>query len=239
MCCVSVDAVSEVAPFVTDYIAGVVGHVVVAAGRDRTGGEAIGVWLVSPTGLPTGAWILNSGPDADAEKAGQLLGLLNKRSVVSWDRDAAGDGLERLAAVAQVPLPVGWEKTMVRLPEALVEIAEERALHADAVAEYRKMSATKSRIEPLAWHRDVPTNAGSMEELARIAGLGRPDADCELPARALQLSRLVAWTAGLWQETEQVRLRRHYLVKRFGPARPLPPAWLAQLREAYATSASW
>jgi hypothetical protein len=234
---VSVDAATDVAPFVADHIAGAVGHVVVVTGRDRVNEEAIAVWLVSPTGQPTGAWLLAAGLQTDTEKARRLLGMLNRRSMVGWDRDATGDALERLAAIAQVRLSAAWEKALVRLPDALVEIDEERRLHADAVAEYRKMSRTKSRIEPLAWQRDVPTNAGSIDELARVAGLGRAGDDDELASRVLQVSRLVAWVAGLWQETEQVRLRRRYLVERFGPARSLPPLWLAQLREAYATPA--
>ena len=47
------DPAPDLVPFVTDYLPGTVGHVVVAADRARSG-LAIAVWLVSPTGQPTG-----------------------------------------------------------------------------------------------------------------------------------------------------------------------------------------
>lgn len=232
------DVAPEAAPFVSDYVPGTVGHVVLAAGRDLGGTAAVAVWQVSPTGQPTGAWILTTGADAagadaDPAKARRLLGTVGRRSLVGWSGDG-GDGigyaLERLATAAATKPAPGWEESAVYLPAALAEIAERRRLHAEAVAEYQRVS--KSKVAPLAWPHEVPTDATSLAELADVAGLTTTATASEAAARALLTTRLLSWTVGLWQETEQVRLRRRYLVDRFGPASALPERWLARLRAA-------
>jgi hypothetical protein len=225
----------EAAPFVSDYVPGAVGHGVLAVGRDHAGADAVAVWQVSPTGQPTGAWIVATGPGADPAKAQRLLGVLTRCALIGWRGGDTAEALRRLAAVADTEPDPALEKTGVYLPDALAEIADYRRRHADAVDTYQQTS--KSKVAPLVWHRDVPTGANSPAELAELAGLAvgsTPGTSSEVAERALRMARLVAWTASLWQETEQVRLRRRYLVERFGPASPLPPRWLAQLRAASA-----
>ncbi len=226
------DTTPQAAPFVSDYVPGTVGHVVLAVGCDHTGADAVAVWQVSPTGQPTGAWILTIGAEGAEAKAQRLLGVLRRRSVVGWDGATPATALERIADVAGAPPVAGWEDGAVFLPEILDDIAALRRQHADAVAEYQK--SARSKVAPLAWQVDVPTGLASLDELAAAAGVAAPGTSCEVADRALQVARLVAWTAGLWQETEQVRLRRRYLVERFGPASALPARWLAKLRAANA-----
>jgi hypothetical protein len=223
------------APFVSDYVPGTVGHAVLAVGHDHSGADAVAVWQVSPTGQPTGAWILatgSDGGDADREKAQRLLRTVERRSVVGWSSEDVSDLLGRLAEAAGTDLAPGWDETAVYLPAALAEIAEYRHRHAEAVTEYQ--NAAKSKVAPLAWQHEVPTEASSLKELADAAGLTSVATTSEVAAQALLTARTLAWTAGLWQETEQVRLRRRYLVERFGPASALPERWLGRLRAANA-----
>jgi hypothetical protein len=223
------------APFVSDYVPGTVGHAVLAVGHDHSGAEAMAVWQVSPTGQPTGAWILATGVDGgevDREKAQRLLKMVERRSVVGWSSEDVADLLGRLAEAAGTELAPGWDETAVYLPAALAEIAEYRGRHAEAVAEHQNVA--KSKVAPLAWQHEVPTEASSLKELADAAGLTSVTTTSEVAAQALLTARTLAWTAGLWQETEQVRLRRRYLVERFGSASALPERWLGRLRAANA-----
>jgi Family of unknown function (DUF6218) len=231
------------APFVSDYVPGTVGHAVLAAGHDHSGAEAVAVWQVSPTGQPTGAWILATGADggdadrdssrdSNREKAQRLLRMVERRSVVGWSSEDMSDLLGRLAEAAGTDLAPGWDETAVYLPAALAEIAEYRGRHAEAVTEYQ--NAAKSKVAPLAWQHEVPTEATSLKDLADAAGLTSVATTSEVAAQALLTARALAWTAGLWQETEQVRLRRRYLVERFGSASALPERWLGRLRAANA-----
>jgi hypothetical protein len=223
------------APFVSDYVPGTVGHAVLAVGHDHSGAEAMAVWQVSPTGQPTGAWILATGADggeADRGKAQRLLKMVERRSVVGWSSEDVSYLLGRLAEAAGTELAPGWDETAVYLPAALAEIAEYRRRHAEAVTEHQ--NATKSKVAPLAWQHEVPTEASSLKELADAAGLTSVTTTSEVAAQALLTARTLAWTAGLWQETEQVRLRRRYLVERFGSASALPEHWLGRLRAANA-----
>jgi hypothetical protein len=233
-------------PFLSDYLPGTVGHAVLAVGHDHNGAESVAVWQVSPTGQPTGAWIVATGADggeagraaggeadkdeADKDKARRLLKMVERRSVVGWSREDVSSALGHLAAVAATELAPGWDETAVYLPAALVEIAEYRQRYAEAVTEHQEGS--KSKVAPLAWQHDVPTEASSLKELADAAGLTTITTTSEVAAEALLTARALAWTVGLWQETEQVRLRRRYLVKRFGSASALPERWLDRLRAA-------
>src|SRR5689334_2292974 len=122
------------APFVSDYVPGTVGHAVLAVGHDHSGAEAMAVWQVSPTGQPTGAWILATGADggeADREKAQRLFKMVERRSVVGWSSEDVSDLLGRLAEAAGVELAPGWDETAVYLPAALAEIAGYRRRHAE------------------------------------------------------------------------------------------------------------
>ncbi|MEV0430605.1 DUF6218 family protein [Micromonospora sp. NPDC050495] len=51
------------------------------------------------------------------------------------------------------------------------------------------------------------------------------------------MTAAVANTAQLWQDTEQARYRRAY-PRLLGDPQPLPPRWLARLREAVASKSS-
>jgi hypothetical protein len=212
-----------------DVIPGTTGHLLLAEGPDENGAHAVAVWQLTPTGRPCGAWITPVEVLAgDADAAARLLGLGTGRAVVGWDTGTAMGVLGRLsgwAGVEQVR-----PRVEVLLGDVLAEVTGHRVACEQAVADYR--SATKSKIEPLAWYRDVPPG-GSWDEFVESARLRPPAGASALATEVLHLARATAWVADLWQDTETVRGRRRYLVDRFGPAAPLPPDWLDRLRTAH------
>jgi hypothetical protein len=213
-------------------VAGVTGHVVLECGRDGSGLDSIAVWHVDPGGLPVGAWIVGVETLAsDSAAAQRLLGLTLRRSVLCWDTGTPAEVLDGLATWAGAVQAQRWTQTAVCLPDALVEIAEHRQRHAEAVDAYRT-SHPKANVAPLVWRTDVPAGVASRDELQKRAKLAPPVADCDVAARALQVVRLTRWTVELWQQTETARLRRKYLRAQFGDEAPLPPGWLARLRTA-------
>lgn len=215
-------------------INGAVGHVVVERGQDSTGADAIGVWHLVPTGQPVGAWITTLDTlGANKAAAQRVLELLERRSLLCWNPGAPCDIVNRVATLAAASPPRGWEAAAVRLPEALVEIAEHRARHAQALSDH--CSATKSKTTPLVWRREVPADPATLEQLQRVARVVGTIGTNQVAQRALLLSRLTRWVVELWHDTEQVRGRRQYLRDQFGHQAPLPPRWLGQLRAAYAT----
>lgn len=223
----SIDSAGDLGGLPLDQVHGATGHVIVAEGADHSGADAIAVWHVSASGAPVGAWIKPVAALADdPEAAEQLLRLTSHRALVGWDA-AIAEPLRSLVhwAKQQDPRP-----TLVLLPEVLAEVSEHRHTHAAAVGQHQ--AGAKSKIAPLVWLRDVP-KAGSWSEFAEAVRLTRPQAASPVAAEALHLVRAVAWAAELWHDTETVRTRRSYLVDRFGPAAPLPPQWLARLRQAY------
>jgi hypothetical protein len=233
-----VDASADTTPFVGDYVSGVVGHAVLVTGRNHHGAESVAVWQIEATGQPTGAWILALDAPDRAATARRLLGVVQRRSVFGWDDDAAGFAMACLAELAEVVAPSGWKHTAVHLPDVLTEIADQRRRHAEAVTTYAARGGSKSKIAPLSWDSDVPADTASLPALAAFAGLPLLGISCEVVDRVLQLTRLVGWTARLWQDTEKARLRRRYLDDEFGPGSVLPPRWLAQLRAAAHSAAS-
>jgi hypothetical protein len=225
---VSVEPVEELAGVAVAQVGDATGHVVIVEGPDDTGAAAVGVWHVSATGTPTGAWITPVSTLADgAAAAGLLRRLTASRALFGWEAATARAALDRFAGPAGHPLPA------VLLPEVLQEIAQHRHAYAEEVEAQR--SRSRSKVEPLAWQQDIPA-VGSWQELVTAARLRQPVAASPVAAQALHLARAAAWAAGLWHDTETVRSRRRYLVERFGPATVLPPAWLARLREAHAAA---
>lgn len=216
-----------------DIIAGTTGHAVVAEGLDGSGTPAMAVWHLTCTGQPTAAWVVTTTMLAeDATTASQVLAQASRRALVAWD--AGGSAallLNRLAEWSGMD-PVS-DRPEVLLVDALAEISHWRATYAAAVDDYR--SEAKSKIEPLAWRHEVPS-AHSWEEFVAETRVRPPNAVSTLASQVLHLARATAWVAELWQDTETARMRRRYLVERFGPATPLPLGWLRQLRAAHGSS---
>lgn len=216
-----------------DRVEGVTGHVILVEGPDENGSAAVGLWHVSTTGQPVGAWVRRTADlRNDPTTADELLRLTSHRAVFGWDTTTSDRLLTSLAAWAgwaEPPRPVP-----VLLGEVLAEIAEHRRAHAAAVAEHQAVS--KSKPASLKWPHEVPS-VGSWSEFVAATRLPRPQARSEVAAEALHLVRGLAWAVELWHETETARVRRSYLVDRFGPAAELPPRWLARLREAHAAGA--
>lgn len=210
-----------------DYVPGIVGHLVLVEGGNG-GRDALALWQVSPTGQPTGAWLVSADEANDKAVARRLLTLAARRALAAWDAAHGVALLDRLAEVAgQPPDPV----VTVTLPEVISEITERRQALDRAVAAHRGQSTVK--VEPLAWRGTVPVEARSLQDLTQAAGIRRPPAASAPAADALHVARLLAWAANLWQETELVRLRRRYLHEPYGSAAsPLPPRWLDALRAA-------
>lgn len=227
----SLDSAEALGGLPLDQVHGATGHVIVAEGADDSGADAVAVWHVSASGAPVGAWIKPAPAIADdPDAAGQLLRLTSHRALVGWDAGVA-ELLGRLGqwAKRQDPRP-----TLVLLPEVLAEVAEHRHIHAAAVEQ--RQAGSKSKFTPLVWRHDVP-EAGSWSEFVQAVRLTRPQAASPVAVDALHLARAVAWVSELWHDTETVRTRRSYLVERFGPAAPLPPQWLARLRQAHSLAA--
>lgn len=222
----SVEPTGDLGVLTVDQVQDVTGHVLFIEGPDEHGAEALAMWHVSAAGAPTGSWVTPvDSLAADPEAARQLLWLTSRRAVIGWDVSAAAP-LSGLAQWAKRPDP---QAPVVVLPEALAEIAERRTVYEAAVEDHRQ--TTKSKLQPLEWEESVPT-ATSWPDFVEAVGLPRPQAPAPVVAEALHLARAVAWVIRLWQDTESARARRSYLVDRFGPAAPLPPRWLEQLRQA-------
>ncbi len=212
-----------------DYLPGVLGHVIVASGPDEEGREAVALWQVGPAGKPDGAWIFSSARE-DPAAASRLVGLARQRALVAWDVSTEAGLLEHLAQIADVTGGT-WRDTYVSLPDALVEVIQWRE---KLIAEFETYRAgTASKVEPLKWPHRAPAGVTSMTELAGTGRVVRPAAPSQVAAGVLHLAMLTRWVAGLWQETEQARMRRPFLRQRYGPSMPLPPSWLASLRAAY------
>lgn len=226
----STEPVDELTP--GPAIPGTTGHVVIEAGCSEDQRHAVAVWHLDPSGNPVGAWVtvLDEVHDNPAAAA-RLYTLLACRSLLCWTLDEAHELRDKLTKWTGRVLPAGWEASTVCFPDALAEIAQQRRLHAEAVEAYQK--TTTSKIEPLAWRTDVPTDASSLQDLQTAARMARPVAPSEVAERALLVARLTRWTVGLWRDTEVVRRRRKYLRQAFGPEAPLPPRWIGQLQAAH------
>ncbi|HCT75228.1 MAG TPA: hypothetical protein DGG94_01200 [Micromonosporaceae bacterium] len=216
------------------FIEGVLGHVIVAFGPDESGEPSVALWSTSPLGHPTGAWVYGVATAlAEGAVASEVLGLTRHRALIAWDLDAAIDFLSRLEDTAGVPA-TAWKARAVLLPESFDEMRRYRIQLIGAVGEHAATS--KSKIAPLAWKREIPISINTMNDLMAACGVPEPISESAVVSAALRLAAVIRWSAELWQETEEGRLRRRYL-DLFGPAAPLPPTWLAALKTAQSQSA--
>jgi len=214
--------------FTGDHVEGALGHAVVVTGLDTADEPSIAVWTSTPMGAAAGAWIYpHAAVLADPALAAQVLSLTTGRAIVGWDDHQSVGLLRHLEKAADQPQG-DWQRRMLPLPSLLTDIREHREALSIAVGDHA--TATKTKPAPLEWRQSVP-EAASMIELAAHAAARRPSHVTEVAASALHLLHLLRWLATLWHETEESRLRRRYLDS-FGPAAPLPPSWLAVLRQA-------
>ncbi|MFI6134159.1 DUF6218 family protein [Micromonospora sp. NPDC051141] len=213
-----------------DYVPGAQGHGVLAVGPDSDGGDALAVWRLSPTGRAGGAWVVRFEEiERDSEQLCQIMGMLQDRCLVDGNEEAPIAALARVAEVLPAELVTTLQRSIVTIPELLTEISEHRSTYAAAVEQHK--AGTKSKIAPLAWPTEMPEKA----DFAQWAARAHSTAASPVAATALALTAAVANTAQLWQDTEQARYRRVYL-RSLGEPQPLPPRWLARLREAVAST---
>ncbi|MBQ1073516.1 hypothetical protein KBX06_10120 [Micromonospora sp. C31] len=209
-----------------DYVPGARGHGVLAVGPDSDGDDALAVWRLSPTGRAGGAWVVHfDDVERDPEQLRRIMSMLQDRCLVDWNREAPTAALARVAEVLPAELLTALQGNIVTIPELLTEISEHRSTYAAAVERYK--ADTKSKIAPLVW----PTELPDQQDLAGWAARAHSTAASPVAATALALTAAVASTAQLWQDTEQARYRRVCL-RSLGDPQPLPPRWLARLRQA-------
>lgn len=213
-----------------DYVPGARGHGVLAVGPDSDGGEALAVWRLSPTGRAGGAWVLRFDEfGRDPAQLLRVMSMLQGRCLVDWDEAMPTGVLARISEFLPAELLTTVQGNILTIPELLAEISEHRSTYAVAVEQHR--ANAKSKVAPLAWPTEVP----DQQELLAWADRAHAMAASPVAAKALALTAAVASTAELWQDTEQARYRRVYL-RSLGDAQPLPPRWLARLREAAAST---
>lgn len=214
-----------------DYVPGARGHGVLAVGPDGDGAEALAVWRLGPTGRAGGAWVVRFDEiERDPDQLRPIMWMLQDRCLVDWDKEAPARILARIADVLPAELLARLQRNILTVPELLTEISEHRSAYAAAVEQHR--ATAKSKIAPLAW----PTAMPDQQELVEWAARAQSASASPVAASALALTAVVASTAQLWQDTEQVRYRRTYL-RSLGEPQLLPPRWLASLREAVGSTA--
>ncbi|MET7750411.1 DUF6218 family protein [Micromonospora sp. NPDC005367] len=209
-----------------DYVLGARGHGVLAVGPGSDGGEALAVWRLSPTGRAGGAWVVRFDELArDPAQLRRIMSMLQGRCLVDWDETMPTDILARISEFLPAELLTTLQGNILTIPELLAEISEHRSIYAAAVEQHT--ASTKLKTVPLAWPSEVP----DQQELLGWADQAHAGAASPVAVKALSLTAAVANTAELWQDTEQTRYRRVYL-RSLGDPQPLPPRWLARLRDA-------
>lgn len=209
-----------------DYVPGARGHAVLAVGHDTDGREALAMWRLSPTGRAGGAWVERFDEvERDPERLIRIMSMMQHRCLVGWDSQAVDGVLARIADFLPAEMLADLRAHILDVPELLTEISEHRAAYSAAVEQQR--ASTKSKLAPLAWPTEVP----EQQELVAWAARVQSVAASPVAGTALTLTAAIARTAQLWQDTEQARYRRTYL-RTLGEPQPLPPRWLARLREA-------
>lgn len=208
-----------------DHVPGARGHGVLAVGSDGDGREALAVWRLSPTGRAGGSWVLRlDDVRRDPDRFGRIMEMLRGRCLIDWDAQAPARVLDRVATGLPVDLVATLKDSILTIPELLTEIGEQRAGYAEAIERHR--ATAPSKIAPLVWPSELP-QPGELAERARAASR----AAWPVTATALATAWAVATIVQLWQDTEQARFRRTYL-RGLGDPQPLPPGWLARLRQA-------
>jgi Family of unknown function (DUF6218) len=206
-----------------------IGHVVVAHGRDENGQEAIAVWYVDVTGTNTGAWVVPVTLDQpDPAAARQVLDLCLQRAVVAWQPAETISILERLARAAGVATPA-WADTMIALPEAIGQVVTTRLAYEKHTNDVR----AGTKVASIEWPVEVPEHIpATFEGMWQAVRLVLPAAS-SAARQALMTCALLRWTVQRWEETMTALSRRKYLQDVFGPPRVLPPGWESRLADAW------
>ncbi|WP_372660362.1 DUF6218 family protein [Amycolatopsis kentuckyensis] len=211
------------------------GSAVLCVGGGDLDVESIAAWHVSPTGDPTGAWIV---PAAEAfgspDAARRLLTLLERRAIAAVHTRELRKWLERLTAAAKVDAEAGWWEHQLFSPvDAFRETAERRRQYDVTVETAREGSKSITSLE---WTHDLPEDTG-IEDFASLQRVARVSAAPGSPvvSDVLSIARTLRWLVSVWAETEQVKNRRRYVRAGHGDPEPLPPRWLAAVRFAAAT----
>ena len=211
------------------------GSAVLCVGGGDLDVESMAAWHVSPTGDPTGAWIVPTGeafvsPDA----ARRLLTLLERRAIAAVHPEELRAWLERLTATAKVDAEDNWWEQQLFSPVDAFRETAERRRHYDVTVETAR-EGNKS-ITPLEWTHDLPEDTEiedfvSLQRVARVsAAPGSP-----VVSDVLSIARTLRWLVSVWAETEQVKNRRRYVRAEHGEPEPLPPRWLAAVQVAATT----
>lgn len=213
----------------------VLGTSIVGIGLGDDGYEVVALWNLGPSGVATGAWVVDA--DAafgDAATARRLLVCLDGRAVTGVDVVSAATTLRRLTDAAGLSVPGDWWEARSFAPvTAFGDVLQRRAAFESSIEARR---ATTKNIAVLEWSRDYSTERtpDSFDALRALSPVGAaPGAPAV--SEALTVSRVLSWVAALWTETEQPKGRRTYLRDEHGAAEPLPPAWRAATRTAGAS----
>jgi len=214
---------------VMEQVPGVRGHVVLAAGLDGDGADALAIWRAGPTGRADGAWALTFAEIARTpQRLCTIEAILSGRCLVAWSASDADLVLHRLAGLLPSGRLDALRGSLVVVPDLLAEIADQRAGYDHLVAE--RALATRRKATPLPWR----TEPGDVNQLKVAAIAAASRAASPVAVSALALTAAVGHLAELWHETERVRCRRKHL-KALGEPQLLPPRWLGRLRAAAGT----
>jgi hypothetical protein len=198
-----------------------VGSAVLTDGVDAAGESAVGLWLVSPSGQASGAWVLaRTAPDQ--EQLRDLLLMCRGRALVSDTPDqgmALWGELHRMAGVTEARSSSGHAVSLPGLLDDVRRLRQvcEEALTAERVASGKKLAA-------LGWGVDIPDSPlATVEDMRMVAGLAVP-AGAEVASKALTVVAVLRWVVGAWREAVDVCARRDYLTTRTEQPSPLPSA---------------
>ncbi|UQU62664.1 DUF6218 family protein [Couchioplanes caeruleus] len=219
------ESIVDESGIVADYLPGVRGHGVLAAGFGVDDKDSLAVWKLGPTGGLSGAWVFSQEDLArDTTRFHAVMHMLAGRCLVGWTRQAPVDVLSKVAHLLPTKLVDEFAAGVASIADLLDEVCEHRERYGAALEAYR--ATAKSKLAPLAWAQDVPADREAAE---RLISFQPSCAASPVVASALSIVGSFRRAVELWQDTEQVRYRRSYL-RSLGEPQPLPPRWLAHLR---------
>ncbi|WP_329060551.1 DUF6218 family protein [Amycolatopsis sp. NBC_01480] len=176
-------------------------------------GDGIAIWQVSVEGNPTGANAPSLNDARTPELARRLLGVLERRAVVTMSADAVAQPLRLLTDAAGIDDADWWVNQLVDPREILAEIIEHRGQYQE----------TDSALE---WQRDLPDADAAprtLDDFRDLAGIA-PVPGEPVVAEALALVRVLQWLTRMWTETERAK-NRASVKATHGEPLALPPVW--------------
>lgn len=204
---------------------------VVARGVDEHGQHALAVWQVNQHGVPTGAHIVPDTELSDSpEVARRLLSVLERRAVTAHIPQQGAEIVEQLTTTAKIDAGAWWEQHLFDPVTCFRELVARREQYNATISHSRTPAGNKPG--PVHWKQDFsgsePSDVDSLHALAnRVVPPASPVA-----TEALAVCAVLRWLSELWNETEQVKIRRDYVAVAHGAPQELPPSWLAAVHHA-------